>query len=122
KGEQLAASLGAQARFVRTDVTDEASVHAAVHAAVQNFGALHGSIQCAGIGAAEKVLGKNGPNPLESFVRVIQINLIGTYSVLRLAAAAMIQNEPNAGGERGVIINTSSISAYEGQIGQAAYA
>ena len=107
---------------MRTDVTDEASVQAAVTTALQTFGALHGSIQCAGIAVAEKVLGKSGPNPLENFVRVIQINLIGTYTVLRLAAAAMLQNAPNAAGERGVIINTASVSAFEGQIGQAAYA
>jgi NAD(P)-dependent dehydrogenase (short-subunit alcohol dehydrogenase family) len=121
-GKRLADELGASARFIRTDVTDEASVAAAVNAALENFGTLHGSIQCAGIAVAEKVLGKSGPNPLEHFVKVIQVNLIGTYNVLRLAAAAMVRNEPNSAGERGVIINTASVSAFEGQIGQAAYA
>jgi NAD(P)-dependent dehydrogenase (short-subunit alcohol dehydrogenase family) len=121
-GQRLADELGDNARFVRTDVADEASVRQAVTTAVQAFGTVHGSIQCAGIAVAEKMLGKSGPNPLESFVKVIQVNLIGTYNVLRLAAAEMARNTPNAAGERGVIVNTSSVSAFEGQIGQAAYA
>jgi NAD(P)-dependent dehydrogenase (short-subunit alcohol dehydrogenase family) len=122
QGERLAAELGRYVRFVATDVTDEASVQNAVTTAVQTFGHLHGSIQCAGIALAEKVLGKSGPHPLASFAKVIQINLIGTFNVNRLAAAAMAQNQPNAAGERGVMINTASVAAYEGQIGQAAYA
>lgn len=122
QGERLAAELGKNVRFVSTDVTDEAAVQNAVTIAVQAFGSLHGSIQCAGIALAEKVLGKNGPHPLASFAKVIQINLIGTFNVNRLAAAAMTKNEPNPAGERGIIINTASVAAYEGQIGQAAYA
>jgi NAD(P)-dependent dehydrogenase (short-subunit alcohol dehydrogenase family) len=121
-GEALAKELGSRVRFAVTDVTDETSVQGAVTLATQTFGPLHGSIQCAGIAIAEKVHGKAGPNPLATFVKTIQINLLGTYNVLRLASAAMLQNTPNPGGERGVLINTASVSAYEGQIGQAAYA
>ncbi len=121
-GEMLASELGTSARFVATDVTDEASVARAVAAALQTFGSLQGSIQCAGVALAEKVLGKTGPSPLAHFSRVVQINLIGTYNVVRLAADAMAKNSPAAGGERGVIINTASAAAFDGQIGQAAYA
>jgi NAD(P)-dependent dehydrogenase (short-subunit alcohol dehydrogenase family) len=103
-------------------VTDEASVSAAVETAVHTFGGLHGSVQCAGVALAEKVLGKAGPNPLATFTRVVQVNLIGTYNVLRFAAAAMAKNEPGTGGERGVIVNTASVAAFDGQVGQAAYA
>jgi NAD(P)-dependent dehydrogenase (short-subunit alcohol dehydrogenase family) len=120
-GEALAADLGATVRFAVADVTDEASVQAAVDLATRTFGGLHGSIQCAGIALAEKVHGKTGPNPLTTFVRTIQINLIGTYNVVRLASAAMMQNQPSASGERGVVINTASVAAFDGQIGQAAY-
>jgi NAD(P)-dependent dehydrogenase (short-subunit alcohol dehydrogenase family) len=122
EGEKLAAELGARVRFARTDVTDEASVGAAVTLACQSFGGLHGSIQCAGIALAERVLGKTGPHPLDKFSRVIQINLIGTFNVVRLAAEAMSKNEPAPSGERGVIISTASVAAFDGQIGQAAYA
>ncbi len=118
----LVAELGAKVRFAATDVTDEASVQAAVTQSLQWFGGVHGSIQCAGIALAEKVHGKSGPNPLAGFVKTIQINLIGTYNVLRLATAAMMHNAPNPAGERGVVINTASVAAYDGQIGQAAYA
>ena len=121
-GQQLAQELGEKVRFVHTDVVDDASVRQAVSTAVQTYGGLHGSIQCAGIAIAERMLGKGGPKPLESFVKVIQVNLIGTYNVVRLAAAEMVKNTPNPAGERGVIINTSSVSAFEGQIGQTAYA
>jgi NAD(P)-dependent dehydrogenase (short-subunit alcohol dehydrogenase family) len=121
-GERLAAELGAHARFQPADVTDEASVRGAIEAAVRCFGALHGSIQCAGIALAERILGKSGPHPLASFAKVIGVNLIGTFNVLRLAAEVMAKNEPSAGGERGVIVNTASVSAFEGQVGQAAYA
>lgn len=121
-GDKLAAELGERVRFARTDVTDEASVQQAVTLACQTFGGLHGSIQCAGIVLAERVLGKIGPHPLDKFVRVIQINLIGTFNVIRLAADAMSKNEPAAGGERGVIVSTASVAAFDGQIGQAAYA
>ncbi|MBI1830493.1 MAG: 3-hydroxyacyl-CoA dehydrogenase [Planctomycetes bacterium] len=121
-GEALAGELGATVRFANTDVTDEASVQAAVQVATQSFGTLHGSIQCAGIALAEKVHGKAGPTPMAGFLKTIQINLIGTYNVLRLATAVMMQNAPNPAGERGVVINTASVAAYDGQIGQTAYA
>ncbi|ABG04696.1 short-chain dehydrogenase/reductase SDR [Rubrobacter xylanophilus DSM 9941] len=120
-GEETAAGIGERARFVRTDVTDEGSVRKAVDAALQSFGALHGLINCAGIGPARKVLGKKGIHPLEDFVRAVQVNLVGTFNAIRLAAAAMAGNEPTEGGERGVIVNTASVAAFEGQIGQAAY-
>jgi len=120
-GDKLAADLGKRARFFPTDVTDEASVQSTVLATVGAFGSLHGSIQCAGIALAERVLGKNGPHPLASFAKVIQVNLVGTFNVIRLTAAAMAQNSPSAGGERGVIVNTASVAAFDGQIGQAAY-
>ena len=121
-GEEMAALLGDRARFVLTDVSSEAAVRQAVTVAVEVFGALHGVVNCAGIAIAEKIIGKRGVHDLGSFARVIQINLIGTFNVLRLAAEAMAQNEPGEDGERGVIINTASIAAYDGQIGQAAYA
>jgi NAD(P)-dependent dehydrogenase (short-subunit alcohol dehydrogenase family) len=121
-GDALAAELGARIRFAATDVTDETSVEAAVETTLIEFGALHGSIQCAGIALAEKMHGKNGPNPLAGFAKTIQINLIGTFNVVRLATAAMLRNAPNPGGERGVVINTASVAAFDGQIGQAAYA
>lgn len=121
-GEALAAELGGNARFVRTDVTDEASVRNAVQTAVSAFGGLQGAVLCAGIGLAEKILGKTGPHPLASFAKVINVNLVGTFNVLRLAAAAMSQGTPTASGERGVIVMTASVAAFDGQIGQAAYA
>ena len=108
-------------RFVATDVTDEDSVRAAVEAA-QDLGEFRGAVNCAGVASAEKVLGIEGPHPLESFARVVQVNLIGTFNVIRLAAEAMSQNEPLESGERGVIVNTASVAAFDGQIGQAAYA
>ena len=123
-GEALAARLnsaGNTALFVKANVTEEESMQAAVRAAVEAFGSLHVLINCAGIGLAERTLGKNGPASLAAFSRVIQVNLIGTFNSIRLAAAAMSQNEPDAGGERGVIINTASVAAFDGQIGQAAY-
>jgi NAD(P)-dependent dehydrogenase (short-subunit alcohol dehydrogenase family) len=120
-GSQLAAELGDNARFVRMDVTQEDSVQNAVDTAVMSFGALHGAINCAGIGAAERTLGRTGPHPLATFARVIGVNLIGTFNVIRLAAAAITKEEPNAAGERGVIVNTASVAAFDGQIGQAAY-
>ncbi|MCL4298163.1 MAG: 3-hydroxyacyl-CoA dehydrogenase [Anaerolineae bacterium] len=121
-GESVAAELGAPAHFVKTDVTSAESVQNAVSTAVKTVGGLHGAINCAGIVLAEKVLGKNGPHDLAKFAQVIQVNLIGTFNVIRLAAAAMSQNEPTEGGERGVIVNTASVAAFDGQIGQAAYA
>ena len=120
-GESYAASLGGNARFVKCDVTSEADGNAAV-AAAQAMGKLVGLVNCAGIGTATKTVGKEGPHPLDKFTRVISINLIGTFNMLRLAAAAMCANEPNEEGERGVIVNTASVAAFDGQIGQAAYA
>jgi len=120
-GTALAARLGHRARFVRADVTSDADVQRAVDEAVRAFGGLHGAVSAAGIGVAERVLGKEGPQPLAHFTRTITINLIGTFNVIRLAAAAMAKNEPNDAGERGVIVNTASVAAYDGQIGQAAY-
>ena len=120
-GQDAEKSLGQNARFVRTDVTDEASVQAAIDRAVEHFGGLHGAISCAGIGPAERILGKNGVHSLENFAKVIQINLIGTFNLIRLAAASMQNNTPGDSGERGVIINTASVAAFDGQIGQAAY-
>jgi NAD(P)-dependent dehydrogenase (short-subunit alcohol dehydrogenase family) len=120
-GEVLAAELGSRAHFARTDVTDEASVQAAVNMALGS-GALRGVINCAGIGVAAKVLGKEGPHSLKLFRRVLEVNLMGTFNVLRLAAAAIAQTEAQDNGERGVIVNTASVAAFEGQIGQAAYA
>jgi NAD(P)-dependent dehydrogenase (short-subunit alcohol dehydrogenase family) len=113
---------GPNARFVRSDVTDEGSVKGAIDAALENFGTLHGAINCAGIASAEKVLGREGPHSLESFSRVVEVNLVGTFNVVRLAAEAMARNEPTEGGERGVIVNTASVAAFDGQIGQVAYA
>jgi NAD(P)-dependent dehydrogenase (short-subunit alcohol dehydrogenase family) len=119
-GNALARELG-RARFIKTDVTSEADGTAAVALALKDFGSLQGLVNCAGIGAAEKTLGREGPHALASFIRVITINLIGTFNMIRLAADAMSKGQPNAGGERGVIVNTASVAAYDGQIGQAAY-
>jgi NAD(P)-dependent dehydrogenase (short-subunit alcohol dehydrogenase family) len=121
-GERLTAELGPSVCFVKTDVTDENSVKKAVAAAVAGFGGLHISVQCAGIAIAEKLLGKKGLHGLASFSKVISVNLIGTFNVVRLAAEAMARNASSGAGEQGVIVNTSSIAAFEGQIGQAAYA
>jgi NAD(P)-dependent dehydrogenase (short-subunit alcohol dehydrogenase family) len=121
-GDRFAAELGTQVRFVQTDVTDEASVQNAVNTAGTAFGSLQGAVACAGIGLAEKVLGKSGPHSLAAFTKVIQVNLIGTFNVLRLAAAAISQAASSPDGERGVIVTTASVAAFDGQIGQAAYA
>ena len=118
-GETLAKELGA--RFARCDVTSEADGKAAVAAAVQAFGGVQVLVNCAGIGTAERTLGKDGPHNLAHFTRVITINLIGSFNMIRLTADAMAKGGPNAAGERGVIINTASVAAYDGQIGQAAY-
>jgi NAD(P)-dependent dehydrogenase (short-subunit alcohol dehydrogenase family) len=120
-GEALAADLGANAKFVKTNVASEEDVQGAVDTAVSTFGALHGAINCAGIAIATKVIGRNGPHDLDAFSKVIQVNLIGTFNVIRLAAAVMAASEPNGAGERGVIINTASVAAFDGQMGQAAY-
>ena len=121
EGEALAASLGKSARFVRTDVCDEASAKAAVAVAVESFGGLQGLVNCAGIVHGERVVGKEGPHSLAGFVRAVNINLIGTFNLIRLAADVMTKGVPNAEGERGVIVNTASVAAFDGQIGQAAY-
>jgi len=121
-GEQLVQELGSQkALFCQVDITDSANVAQALETVVKTFGSVYQVINCAGIGVAEKVLSKKGVMPLEHFSRVIQVNLIGSFNVVRLAAEQMAGNEPNADGERGVIINTSSVAAFEGQIGQTAY-
>ncbi len=121
-GQALAAELGANVRFVSTNVSDEASARACVDAAVATFGDLHGLVNCAGIAPAEKVLGRNGPHSFDVFARTINVNLLGSFNMIRLAAEAMSKAPPNAAGERGVIVSTASVAAYDGQIGQAAYA
>ncbi|SIS55554.1 3-hydroxyacyl-CoA dehydrogenase [Insolitispirillum peregrinum] len=107
---------------VTADVTSEADAQRVIDTAVATFGTIHGLVNCAGIAPGEKVVGRKGPHRLDSFARAVSINLIGTFNMLRLAAAVMVNNSPNDGGERGVIINTASIAAFDGQIGQAAYA
>ncbi|WP_332671266.1 3-hydroxyacyl-CoA dehydrogenase [Aromatoleum sp.] len=121
-GETMARELGDAAAFVTTDVTDEASAKAAIDHAVSGFGGLHGLVNCAGIAPAEKVVGREGAHRLESFARTIGVNLIGSFNMMRLAADVMSKGAPNEEGERGVIISTASVAAYDGQIGQAAYA
>jgi NAD(P)-dependent dehydrogenase (short-subunit alcohol dehydrogenase family) len=121
KGQALAAELGAAATFVRCDVSQEADGRAAV-AAAQGLGKLMGLVNCAGIAPAVKTVGKDGAHSLDTFTKVITINLIGSFNMIRLAAEAMCRNEPEATGERGVLINTASVAAFDGQIGQAAYA
>ena len=119
---QLNRRLARKARFAQADVTSEEQVKAAVDLAVSTFGGLHGAVNAAGIGPAAKVLGSNGPHPLDLFEKTISVNLVGTFNVIRLAAAVMAQNQPLETGERGVIVNTASIAAFDGQIGQPAYA
>lgn len=122
--EAVGTALGKEldARFVATNVADEASAQACVAAALEAHGAVHGLVNCAGVVIGEKTVGKEGAHALASFKRVIDINLVGTFNMIRLAAEAFSKNEPNADGERGVIVNTASIAAFDGQIGQAAYA
>lgn len=121
-GEDLAKTLATEALFVETDVASEASAKNAIAETIARFGTLHGLVNCAGVAPAEKVVGKEGPHRFDSFVRTININLVGTFNMIRLAADAMMKNEPDEGLERGVIVNTASVAAYEGQLGQAAYA
>ena len=121
-GEALATELGRNARFARCDVSDAASAADAVSAFRNALGALHGLVNCAGVAPSEKVIGREGSHRLETFARTVQINLVGTFNMLRLAASAIAESAPDAGGERGVIVNTASVAAFEGQIGQAAYA
>jgi NAD(P)-dependent dehydrogenase (short-subunit alcohol dehydrogenase family) len=125
RGATLAEELGTNVRFHKTNVTDETSVQAAINLAIETFGGLHINVNCAGVAEARKTIGKvdgvYGAHSLSVFQKVVSINLIGTFNVIRLAALAMEHNQPNAEGERGVIINTASVAAYDGQIGQAAY-
>ncbi len=121
-GAKVAESLGAEAIFVAADVTAGDAVEQAIAKVVERFGAVHVLVNCAGIGRAQRTLTKEGPASLDVFNKVIQINLVGTFNAIRLAAVQMARNAPNADGERGVIINTASVAAFEGQIGQAAYA
>ncbi len=120
KGAELASELGDNALFVSADVTSEAEVSAAIAKAVEKFGTIHANINCAGVGSAMTTIGKHGPFPLDIFKMTIEVNLIGTFNTLRLCAAQMAKNEP-IDGERGVIVNTASVAAFDGQIGQAAY-
>ena len=121
KGEEVVAELGDRAKFVATDVTDEAGVAKALDVA-ESLGPVRINVNCAGIGNAIKTLSRSGAFPLDGFRKVVEVNLIGTFNVIRLAADAMSKNEPNGEGERGVIVNTASVAAFEGQVGQAAYA
>ncbi len=118
---RLTEELGEAVRSVHCDVTDEAQARAAVTLAQEAFGGLHGLVNCAGVATPEKVLGREGPHDLGRFARIVHINLVGTFNMIRLAAEAMAQQEPNAEGERGVIVNTASVAAFDGQIGQPAY-
>jgi len=121
KGEKLAATIGANAIFVKTDITSEADVRQAIQKAVEAFGKINVVINCAGVVNPGKLIGRKGPLPLDAFNKVLQINLVGTLNVIRLAVEQMMSNTPDEEGEKGVIINTASIAAFEGQIGQAAY-
>lgn len=121
-GEGVAKSIGAQAKFVATDVTSDTDAQNAVATALAAFGQLDGAVCCAGIATAERAVGKNGPLPLANFSKVVAVNLIGTFNVVRLAAAAMLEKDVPAGQERGVIVCTASVAAFDGQIGQVAYA
>jgi 3-hydroxyacyl-CoA dehydrogenase / 3-hydroxy-2-methylbutyryl-CoA dehydrogenase len=114
-------TLGGPGIFAPADVTSEEQVSAAIGTAIAKFGAIHVLVNCAGIATAERILTKDKPASLRRFAKIIEVNLIGTFNVTRLVAAAMAKNQPNADGERGVVINTASVAAFEGQIGQAAY-
>ncbi|TMU87053.1 3-hydroxyacyl-CoA dehydrogenase [Bacillus sp. BHET2] len=121
RGQSLVEELGESTIFVKTDVTNEEEVSSAISRAVESFGSINTVVNCAGIGNASKVLSRKGVHSLDMFSKVISINLIGTFNVIRLASEQMSKNEPNELGERGVVINTASVAAYEGQVGQAAY-
>jgi NAD(P)-dependent dehydrogenase (short-subunit alcohol dehydrogenase family) len=120
-GAAAAGRHGRNAQFVKTDVTSDADMQRAVDAAVKTFNGIHGLVCAAGIGVAERVLPKEGVQPLEHFTKTITVNLIGTFNAIRLAAAAMAHNQPNDAGERGVIVSSASVAAYDGQIGESAY-
>ncbi|GAC1414687.1 MAG: 3-hydroxyacyl-CoA dehydrogenase [Actinomycetota bacterium] len=120
-GETTAKEIGDNVRFAPADVTSDDEVSGAIRLAVESFGGLHVAVNCAGVAWAQRTVDKNGPHPLELFAKVVHVNLVGTFNVIRLAAAQMASQEPD-GEERGVIVNTASIAAFDGQIGQAAYA
>lgn len=120
-GERVAADLGKACVFAETDVTNSDQVQAAIDTAIGEFGGLHGVVNCAGVGMASRVVTKQGPHPLDVFEMVVKINLIGTFNVIRLAATVMAGAQPNEEGERGVIVNTASVAAFDGQVGQSAY-
>lgn len=122
RGEALAKELGGAVRFARTDVTDESQVNAAIALALREFGAVNGAINCAGIATAERAVGRDGPQPLDHFTKVIMVNLVGTFNVIRLVAAEMMKRAVEPGEDRGVIVCTASVAAFDGQIGQVAYA
>jgi NAD(P)-dependent dehydrogenase (short-subunit alcohol dehydrogenase family) len=121
RGEKLASELGSSVLFVKTDVTSEESVQSAIQKTLDTFGGINVVLNCAGIGDPGKMLSKKGPMPLATFNRMVQINLVGTFNVARLAVAQMVNNKPNEDGEKGVVINTASVAAFDGQIGQPAY-
>lgn len=120
-GAKVAESFGEKGLFAAADVVSGIEVESAIARATQRFGTIHIAVNCAGIGRAQRTVTKEGPHSLDLFNKIVQVNLVGTFNVIRLAATQMAKNSPNAGGERGVIINTASIAAYDGQIGQAAY-
>lgn len=120
-GQQAEQNLGHNSLFIHCDITSEEQVQNAVNLAKSQFGALHGIINCAGLGPAKRVVGKEGPHPLEAFKKVVEVNLFGTFNTLRLVANEMQHNEWNVDGERGIVINTASVAAFDGQVGQAAY-
>ncbi len=122
RGAALAERLGERVRFLRTDAADAAMVRAAIDMARETWGRVNIAVNCAGIAPPRRIVGKDGPMPLEEFERVVRVNLMGTFNVCRLAAAAMSSNPPGEDGERGVLINTASVAAFDGQIGQCAYA
>lgn len=121
RGQKVASELGDAALFCLTDITKEEDVQAAINKTIEAFGAVHIAVNCAGVGIPAKVLGKEGPMSMDHFNKVVQINLIGTMNVVRLAAEKMVNNQGNDGGEKGVVINVASVAAFDGQIGQAAY-
>ncbi len=121
KGEALAKELGDNVIFANTDITSEESTQAGIKKAMDAFGGINVAVNCAGVGLAQKILGRKGPMSLDHFNKVIQINLVGTVNVIRLAVEQMVKNTPNEEGEKGVIVNTGSVAATDGQIGQPAY-
>lgn len=121
RGQAVAAELGAVAYFVKTDVSNESDAEMCIQTALERFGSLQILVNCAGIATAQRTVGREGPMPLNDFTKVIRVNLIGTFNMVRVAGAKMMEQEPNAAGERGVIINTASVAAFDGQIGQVPY-